>query len=100
MKSSPPAPPKATEQAEAARKAEEEPAAQEASTGGSRWTLPGFGDDAPAAPTGAPAGAKPKPRTGYQRETIAEAAMKTVARTVASSLGRALVRGILGSLRR
>ncbi|WEZ84058.1 DUF853 domain-containing protein [Rhizobium sp. 32-5/1] len=87
---------KSTEQAEAARKAEEEPAEQEASTGGSRWTLPGFGNDEPAAPTGA----KPKPRSGYQRETIAEAAMKTVARTVASSLGRALVRGILGSLRR
>ena len=31
---------------------------------------------------------------------VAEAAMKSVARTVASSLGRALVRGILGSLRR
>ena len=39
-------------------------------------------------------------RSGYQRESVAEAAMKTVARTVASSLGRALVRGILGSLKR
>ncbi|OBZ96434.1 ATP-binding protein [Pararhizobium polonicum] len=63
--------------------------------GGSRWTLPGFGnDDAAATP------ANSKPRAGYQRETVAEAAMKTVARTVASSLGRALVRGILGSLKR
>ncbi|OJF91697.1 helicase HerA-like C-terminal domain-containing protein [Pararhizobium antarcticum] len=87
---------KSTEQAEAARKAEEEPAQADASTGGSRWTLPGFGNDEPDAATRT----KPKPRSGYQRESIAEAAMKTVARTVASSLGRALVRGILGSLRR
>ncbi len=87
---------KATQQAEAARNEDEQPAEQDASTGGSRWTLPGFGNDEPTAPTGA----KPKPRSGYQRETVAEAAMKSVARTVASSLGRALVRGILGSLRR
>lgn len=33
------------------------------------------------------------------RQSIAEAAMKSVVRTVASSLGRALVRGILGSLK-
>nr|WP_321457742.1 DUF853 domain-containing protein [uncultured Cohaesibacter sp.] len=33
------------------------------------------------------------------RQTVAEAAMKSVARSVASSLGRALVRGILGSLK-
>ncbi|MEK1929904.1 MAG: helicase HerA-like domain-containing protein, partial [Pararhizobium sp.] len=44
--------------------------------------------------------AKPRARSGYQRESVAEAAMKSVARTVASSLGRALVRGILGSLKR
>ncbi|MBB5044579.1 hypothetical protein HNQ66_004006 [Shinella fusca] len=79
--------------------AQQEAATQEASqpsSGGSRWTLPGFGDEEPASPSAA----KPKARSGYQRETIAEAAMKSVARTVASSLGRALVRGILGSLRR
>ncbi|HEV7319544.1 MAG TPA: DUF853 domain-containing protein [Ensifer sp.] len=69
----------------------------EASTGGSRWTLPGFGDDEPAAP----AGKQAKPRSaGYQRETVVEAAMKSVARTVATQVGRALVRGILGSLSR
>ena len=33
-------------------------------------------------------------------QTIVEAAMKSVARSVASSVGRALVRGILGSLKR
>ena len=61
----------------------------------SRWTLPGFGNDDPA-----PTTTTRKRTSGYQRETVAEAAMKTVARTVASSLGRALVRGILGSLKR
>ncbi|QRM56848.1 helicase HerA-like C-terminal domain-containing protein [Sinorhizobium sp. BG8] len=81
-------------EAAAAQQQAEEAAAQD--TGGSRWTLPGFGNDEPAAP-----GKPSKPRSsGYQRETVAEAAMKTVARTVASSLGRALVRGILGSLKR
>ncbi|MBB2970110.1 helicase HerA-like C-terminal domain-containing protein [Mesorhizobium sp. RMAD-H1] len=34
------------------------------------------------------------------RQTVAEAAMKSVVRSVASSLGRALVRGVLGSLKR
>ncbi|MCP8897077.1 DUF853 domain-containing protein [Shinella daejeonensis] len=70
-------------------------AEQAKSSEGSRWTLPGFGDDAAATP--AP---KTRSRSGYQRESVAEAAMKSVARSVASSLGRALVRGILGSLRR
>ncbi|WP_313531100.1 helicase HerA-like domain-containing protein, partial [Shinella sp.] len=79
----------------AAQEQAEQPAEQP--SGGSRWTLPGFGDDEPAAPS---APKQAKPRAGYQRETVAEAAMKSVARTVASSLGRALVRGILGSLRR
>ncbi|MBD9648755.1 DUF853 domain-containing protein [Ensifer sp. PDNC004] len=69
----------------------------EASTGGSRWTLPGFGDDDQPAP----AGKQARPRSsGYQRETVVEAAMKSVARTVATQVGRALVRGILGSLSR
>ncbi len=35
-----------------------------------------------------------------RRESVAEAAMKSVARSVSSSLGRAIVRGILGSLTR
>jgi len=34
------------------------------------------------------------------RQSVAEAAIKSVTRTVASSLGRALVRGILGSIKR
>jgi DNA helicase HerA-like ATPase len=87
---------RAKKAADAAAAQAETEAGQQPS-GGSRWTLPGFGDEEPAA-SSAPKQAKP--RTGYQRETVAEAAMKSVARTVASSLGRALVRGILGSLRR
>jgi hypothetical protein len=39
-------------------------------------------------------------RSGYQRETLVEAALKSVTRTVATQVGRALVRGILGSLKR
>ena len=62
---------------------------------GSRWTLPGFGDDAAK-----PAAGQPRGRAGYQRETVLEAAMKSAARTVATQVGRALVRGILGSLKR
>ena len=37
---------------------------------------------------------------GYQRETVTEAAIKSMARTVATQLGNALVRGILGSLKK
>jgi DNA helicase HerA-like ATPase len=85
-----------------ARKAAEQDAekqAQEQQSGnaGSRWTLPGFGDDDDQ-PQGR--GQQPRGRSGYQRETVMEAAMKSVARTVATQVGRALVRGILGSLKR
>jgi DNA helicase HerA-like ATPase len=61
-----------------------------------RWTLPGFGDDDKDAK---PAQGRTR-SAGYQRETVVEAAMKSVARTVATQVGRALVRGILGSLKR
>jgi len=37
---------------------------------------------------------------GGRRQSVAEAAVKSVVRSVGSSLGRALVRGILGSLKR
>lgn len=62
-----------------------------------RWTLPGFGDD-DTEPQAKSQGRARSP--GYQRETVVEAAMKSVARTVATQVGRALVRGILGSLKR
>ncbi|TXR49803.1 helicase HerA-like C-terminal domain-containing protein [Phyllobacterium endophyticum] len=76
-----------------AEQAKAEPEVQEASadsTGG--WKLPDFlGGES-----------KPGPRGGQPRarQTVAEAAMKSVVRSVGSSLGRALVRGILGSLSR
>ncbi len=62
-----------------------------------RWTLPGFGDE-DSEPQAKSQGRARSP--GYQRETVVEAAMKSVARTVATQVGRALVRGILGSLKR
>lgn len=39
-------------------------------------------------------------RSTRSRQTVAEAAMKSAARSIATSLGRALVRGILGSLKK
>jgi len=64
----------------------------------SGWTLPGFGDkdDEPRER----GNGRPAARAGYQRETLVEAALKSVTRTVATQVGRALVRGILGSLKR
>ncbi|WP_112963918.1 helicase HerA-like C-terminal domain-containing protein [Agrobacterium sp. fls2-241-TYG-188a] len=84
-------------EAEAAKRAAEEQARQQPDTAAGRWTLPGFGDDEPAQTK---KGGGTRKTSGYQRETVIEAAMKSAARTVASSVGRALVRGILGSLRR
>jgi hypothetical protein len=40
-----------------------------------------------------------RPRTS-NRQTVTEAAIKSITRSVASSLGRALVRGVLGSLKK
>ncbi|HBT66921.1 MAG TPA: ATP-binding protein [Agrobacterium sp.] len=87
-------------EAEAAKRAEEENAANQSDNASGRWRLPGFGDDEPtqASTTGARNGGARK--TGYQRETVIEAAMKSAARSVATSVGRAIVRGILGSLKR
>ena len=76
--------------AEAAQREEEE---RETESAAGRWSLPGFGDE----PVGKPA---PRRTSTRQRETVVEAAMKSAARSVASSLGRAIVRGILGSLKR
>ncbi len=55
-----------------------------------------------AAPPPARDGGPPKARrTGTSRgDTVAEAAMKSAARSMATQLGRAIVRGILGSLSR
>ena len=83
-------------EAEAAKRAAEEKSKGGDSAAG-RWTLPGFGDEPDDKQGGR---TTTKRSTGYQRETVIEAAMKSAARSVATSVGRALVRGILGSLRR
>jgi uncharacterized protein len=61
------------------------------------FQLPDFGD---GRNTGSKGGQSRTRGRGYRRQTVTEAAIKSLARTMASSLGRALVRGILGSMRR
>ena len=84
---------------ESAREAQAPAPQQQAPAGdgsaGTSWRLPDFGGGRSEEPRPR---AEPKPR--YQRETVMEAAVKSVTRSVASSLGRALVRGILGCLKR
>jgi len=69
-----------------------------------RWTLPGYGDDddgdGRSGRTSPKRRKTSKSRPGYKRQTVTEAAIKSMARSAASSLGRALVRGILGSLKK
>lgn len=88
----------AAEDAERQREAEADKQVAESR----RWTLPGFGDDGEGRDergrTTSPR--RSSGRSGYQRQTVVEAAMKSAVRSVSSQLGRALVRGILGSLKR
>lgn len=46
--------------------------------------------------------ARPKQKAagGYQRQGLAEAAIKSVVRTIGSEVGRQIIRGLLGSMRR
>lgn len=92
-------------EAEAARKAEEERAARgaEKDSAGGRWTLPGFGNGARDDDDDRSRSTRKtttRRSSGYQRETVIEAAMKSAARSISSQVGRAIVRGILGSLKR
>jgi len=81
--------------AEAAAQAEAPEPEQPKTTGTiGGWTLPGFGTDDTPAPQ-----QKEQKRSGYQRESVVEAAMKSAARAAATAVGAAIVRGILGSLR-
>jgi DNA helicase HerA-like ATPase len=87
-----------TKKAEEAAKAQApEPPPEQPKTTGTigGWTLPGFGTNDTPAPQ-----QRQQKRSGYQRETIAEAMMKSAARTVTTAVAGAIVRGILGSLRR
>ncbi len=76
----------------------EQPAGQEQAEP-SRWTLPDFGGSSEPEEPGRARRRTVQPRAS-SRQTVTEAAMKSVVRSVGSSLGRALVRGILGSLKR
>ena len=67
---------------------------------GSRWTLPDFGDDDRRKKSSSSRSRKTTTRRRSNRQSVGEAAMKSLARSVSSSLGRALVRGILGSLKK
>ncbi len=93
-------------EAEEAKRREEEDQGEELQES-RRWTLPGFGDeddDDDVDTRGRRKSSRRKKptraRSGRRRQSVAEAAMKSAARSVASSLGRALVRGILGSLKK
>src|SRR5690606_11937211 len=63
---------------------------------GSRWTLPDFGGRREPVSTGR---RDPAPRRS-QRQSVTEAAIKSVVRSVGSALGREIVRGILGGFSR
>ncbi len=62
------------------------------------FQLPDFGRD--DRPTKSSRRRTSSRRRSSSRQSVAETAIKQVARTVASQLGRALVRGVLGSLKR
>ncbi|MFC5584006.1 helicase HerA-like C-terminal domain-containing protein [Nitratireductor kimnyeongensis] len=83
---------KAKAEAEAL-KAEEAGEAEERS----RWSLPDFGSS--GSKTTTTRKTTTRQRTS-NRQSVSEAALKSVVRSVGTSLGRALVRGILGSLKK
>ncbi|WP_159590302.1 helicase HerA-like C-terminal domain-containing protein [Chelativorans xinjiangense] len=68
---------------------EEQPPRETAEAGGSGWSLPGFGGDRSS-------GSK----SSYRRQSVTEAAVKSIVRSVGTTLGREIIRGVLGSLRR
>jgi DNA helicase HerA-like ATPase len=72
----------------------------------SQWRLPGHDDyddrrdyDRDRRRRSSKSGSKRKKRS-YKRQSTTEAAVKSLARSVSTQLGRALVRGILGSIKR
>jgi DNA helicase HerA-like ATPase len=81
------------------RREEEEEREDERS---SRWTLPDFDDDDDDDRRRKTSSRRKTStrRRSSNRQTVAEAAMKSLARSVSTQLGRALVRGILGSLKK
>lgn len=91
---------RAADRAKAEEDAQQRDAGQQGG-GRSRWTLPdGFGGgDAQPAPSGRSRTTYREPRPS-NRQSVTEAAIKSVVRSVGSQVGRALVRGILGSLKK
>lgn len=91
---------------EAARAKEEddrrarEPQPQTTGGSGTGWTLPDFGNSGGGQTKRAPTQRQTSGRSGYQRQTVTETAIKSIVRTVSTTLGREIVRGILGSLRK
>ena len=73
---------------------------EERAESGSRWTLPDFDDDDRSTKSSRSRSSSSTKRRSSNRQTVGEAAMKSLARSVSTQLGRALVRGILGSLKK
>ena len=67
---------------------------QDGQSEGSGWTIPGFGGERGSGRRSS------APRRSSGRQTVAEAAIKSVVRSVGTAVGAAIVRGVLGSLRR
>lgn len=67
--------------------------------GGSRWKLPDFDDDEARRKSSSKRKTSTKRRSS-NRQSVGEAAMKSLARSLSSQLGRALARGILGGLKK
>ena len=78
--------------------------ARDGGQGRGPWTLPDFGNrsdrDDDRTEQRRPRTSVPRQPRPSNRQTVTEAAIKSVVRSVGSSLGRAIVRGILGSLSR
>ncbi|MEH6718030.1 MAG: helicase HerA-like C-terminal domain-containing protein [Aurantimonas endophytica] len=91
----------AERRADAARRREEERADDAPTRTRTGFQLPDFGggEEPERAETRARAPARTR-SSGYQRQTVTETIMKQVGRTVASTVTNAIVRGILGSLKR
>lgn len=74
------------------RAAEEQAEVPQEQSGG-RWTLPDFNN------RGSRQERTPA-RTSYRRQSVTEAAVKSIVRSIGTTLGREIIRGVLGSLRR
>jgi len=64
------------------------------------FQMPDFGRDDRPTKRARSSSASRRKRSRRGRQTVTEAAVKSLSRTIANQLGRALVRGVLGSLKR